>query len=381
MQMLRKIFLSICASVLSVSLIGLAWSHSLSTTLRDQETVKSWLADSGVYTELGASIVKEIAKESGSNLAAAAEDEAVQQTAVDALDDSRVLQTSGDQLIDGIYEWLESGELPATLDLDFSSAVTSLSESLGDHAAQRAASLPACTAQQTAALSAEYDVWSAPCRPPQLSAVQIGENTRSEIAASIDHAQTSIQTTELFDKNSEAPKQIRQAYQQSRWLPLIFTLLVILSTLGLVAASTERLKGLGRAGWIAILSGIAVGISAFFVSQGPRLIKSALVDTAESAAEAIGRLFEAAGHDIARMLWWYAAAYIAIGLLAAIIAKTINKDPSAPQTNNSKPPADNPPDATPVPSTESNDSLPPSSAAAPAKTTEKPSRPPRRIQL
>jgi len=371
--------LSVCAAVLGLSLIGLAWSHSLSVTLRNQETVKSWLADSGLYDELGASVVDQIARESDDGLSAVADNEQVQQIATDALNDSGTLRTSIERLIDSFYTWLEGGELLETLQVDFTDATTRLTEGLGNFASERAASLPVCTPQQTAMLTASYDVWSAPCRPAQLSAAQIGETARNEISESIGTAQTDIQTSEVFNQNGgNPPEELRTAYQRSRWLPFVFTTLAVASALGLVFASSRRDKGLGRAGWVTILSGITIGVSALFISKGPGVVRSALKNADQSAIDMMVRLVETAGQDVARILWWYAAGCIALGLIATVVAKMIAKQSSPPSSGSPgepKPPID---DSAPDAIKKSDDTKPTDSDSKP---TQKPPRPPRKIQL
>lgn len=381
MQVLRRMLLSVCAGILGFSLVGLAWSHSLSATLRNQETVKSWLADSGLYDELGASVVEQIAKESDNNLSAVAQNEEVKQIATDALGDSNVLRSSIERLIDNVYVWLNGGELPQTLQIDFADASQRLSEGLGDFATRRAAELPVCTPEQTLMLRANFDVWTAPCRPAQLSAAQIGETTRNEISSSIGTGQTDIQTSEVFDQNNggNPPEEVRKAYQRSRWLPFVFTGLAVASALGLVFASSTRLKGLGRAGWVIILSGLVVSASALFISKGPGIIRSALQDSSAATIDMVVRLFETAGQDIARILWWYGAGFIVIGLAAAVVVRILGKPsgPGANSQNEPQPPIDD------SPKTESDtfSRTPTTQTDTSSKSGQKTLRPPRKIQL
>lgn len=328
MQVLRRTLLSVCSAVLGLSLIGLAWSHSLSATLRNQDVVKSWLAESGFYDELGAGVVNQVAENSGGEAAAIIQNEEIQQVATNALGATNVLQESVEQLLNSVYTWLDGGELPATLNVDFSDASQKLSDGLGNYAATRAAGLPVCSPQQAMMLQASYDVWSAPCRPAQLSSSQVGETARQEILSSIGGGSTDLSTSDIVtQENQENLEKVRSAYQRSRWMPYVFALLAILSGAGLVFASSERRKGVNRAGWLVIGSGIVVGLSAFFISRGPAALSSALKNTnqEQSAAEIIIRLLETAGHDIARILWRYGALYIALGLIATVVATKVMK--------------------------------------------------------
>lgn len=380
MQMLRKIFLSICAGILGFSLVALAWSHSLSATLRNQETVRSWLADSGVYEEIGSNVVDQMAQKAGDDLAAVAENDELQQIAADALDSTNILQESIEQLLDNTYVWLEGGDPPRALSIDFSEASHQLAQGLGEYASKRAAGLPVCGPTQTMAMINNYDIWTAPCRPAQVSAVQIGDNAREEVLRSINVSDTNVEAGNIFGSNDgNPPEQIRQAYQISRWMPLLFASLAIGSALAIVFVSSSRSKGLGRAGWTTILSGIIIGLSAFFVSKGPGTVRNALKDSEQSTIDMAVRLVETAGQDVARMLWWYGALAIALGLIAATIAKAISKPPIKPTNTKSDypvPPVDDSPRGEPDPII-----TPVATASQLENTQEKPQKPPRKIQL
>lgn len=376
MKVLRRILLSFCSVLLGLSLIGLAWSHSLSATLRDQEVVKSWLVESGFYDELSSSVVDQVAQNSNENVANVIENEEVQQIATDALDSTNVLQGSVEQLLGSVYSWLDGGELPTTLSVDFAEASQQLSGGLGNYAATRAASLPECTQQQTMLLQASYDVWTAPCRPAQLSATQIGETARAEILSSIGTGETDVPTSEVFNpENQEQLEQVRTAYQRSRWLPYLFALLAIVSGAGLVFASSEQRKGLNRVGWITIVSGILVGLSALSISKGPTLARSAFKNTnqEQSTIDLVARIIETAGQDVSRILWRYGALYIALGLIATVVAMKVMQQSKASSSDN---------DPTPPPA-----NPPMSSSSSSNPVTEKPKentptpRPPRKIQL
>lgn len=318
--------MAMCVSLLGFSLFCLAWSHSLSTTLRNQNTIKSWINDSGVYDQLGANMIEQIVNEPAGELNKMTQYSEVQQAATEILQNNGPLQQSVEQSIDSLYIWLEGEEPPQPFQISLAGATQQLAENLSSLSANRASKLPICSHQQLAALGVDYNAWTASCRPSHLSTKQISDTVKKDILHSMNSATVDIQTTDIISLNaSQTPEQLRQAYQLSRWLPLIFIAIASLAASCLILISPSRLKGFIKVAWACIFSGIITGLSALFTSRGPSFVGSVFADTNQLTVDAFIRLAEVAGQGIAQTLWRYATLMIIIGLAVTVIARTLQQ--------------------------------------------------------
>ncbi len=334
MQLARRLGLSFFAVVLGASLFGLAWSHSLSSVIHDKEVVKSWLVDSDFYSELSKTVADQVAENGNENIAAVANNEEVQQVVYDAIGKD-LLQSSVEDLVDGVYHWLDNGVTPPSFTVDISESSSRIAEGIGNIASQRAASLPTCTPAQARILAANYDIFVAPCLPPELTAEQAGAEVTKQVNNVLQsNENTQFESSEFIDGGDQGdplPKEFREAYQRSKWMPIVFGLLSLVSLVAIFFLSSTRRKGVQRSGLIMASSGFAVGLSALFIGRGPGFVKNLIEnnDKNQPGVSLAVRVMEVAGQDVARLLWWYAAIFLIVGLAGVLLAKFYNqpKDP------------------------------------------------------
>lgn len=340
MQVIRRLAITLLAAVLAGSLFGLAWSHALSETVRDKDVVKSWLDEGGLYDELGDTVAEQIADQTNENVAAAVENEQVRRVVQDAIG-ADLLQSSVEKLVDGVYYWLEHGVTPESFSVDLSQAKGQIATGVGNVAEQRAGSLPACTPAQTRALTVSFNIFTTPCLPPQISPAQAGQEITSQISTAFDENAGKIDGDQLLEGQSgePLPRELRDAYQASQWLPFVFGFVAIASTGGIVWLSSRRRAGVQRVGGVVLGTGIAVGLSAFFLSNGPGLIRSYLEksDTSQAGVGVAVKVAEAAGQDFSRMLWIYAVLYLVAAVATLLFAKFYKRPPTSEQDSTSLP--------------------------------------------
>lgn len=328
---LRRFGLAICTAVLGIALIGLAWAYTLSATVRNQDTVKGWFEDSGFYSKTAGILLEHFAEDAEQpGLAAVASNSEVQRIANNAFG-SDFLRGTAESAIGAIYAWLEGDVDTPEFHINIQDAGQRLAAGMGNFATQRAASLPACTASQLSELGEEFDALSASCLPATVTPEQAGALVTGQLQTGFnDPALANFNSNDIWN-NSESgqpwPKEASQAYQRSRWAPHILALIVVIATLGTVFISANKRKGLMRAAFIYIVSGIVIGISALILGQGPGWVDRATSQIEENRlwGELILQFIGTAGRSMSVWLWWFAAGYIVIGILTIMITKIMSR--------------------------------------------------------
>src|SRR5690606_6585385 len=174
--------------------------------------------------------------------------------------------------LDGTYNWLEGNSDKPEFMIDLADAKQRLADGLGNYAASRAASLPACTAAQSAQLSQEgFDALNAPCLPPGVNPQTAAADLRNQIITSEDFlGQTSFSGDDIkvSSNGREVPidqanefKKLQSAYQAGMLAPILFGLTAALAAIGIVFLSSSKKSGLGRIGLISLTAGLLLAIS------------------------------------------------------------------------------------------------------------------------
>lgn len=384
-KVLRRLCLTIFTTVLWLALIGMAWSYALSTTIRDQSTVKRWLEGSGFYDNVSGMVLEQVAQETQQpGLAAVADNNEVQQIANNALG-TGFIQDVTERTIGAIYSWLEGEISLPEFSINIGDAAQRLAAGMGDFAEQRAAALPICNDVQLREMDNQLDALNMPCRPANVSPQQAGATVESQLQTAFEELPvTNLNTQDIWtNREGDEPWFIRarDVYQRSRWLPHIFTALTLVVTLGVVFVSSTRRRGISRAAMVYITGGIVIGLSAFVLGRGPGWLSERINQSEgnQTSLELVGRLIEVAGHDISGRLWWFAGAFVLVGIIGLVLAKLLGR-----RKQNKKPPVST--DPTPPIDDSPKQSAPTaqagrSAAAQPPATQPPKKRPPRKIQL
>lgn len=398
MNILRRLGLAVLAVVLFLSLLSTAWSHIAVTTLGNRATVKTWLNESGFYDHIVESVLDNVNKNSEadegggeSNQQIPVDDPQVQAVVATAFSPD-FLRENVEKVLDGTYSWLEGDTAKPEFMIDLTEAKQRLADGLGNYAATRAASLPVCTPEQTAALtSSGFDSLSAPCLPPGVDPQAAGAEIRNEIMTNEDFLkQTSfsgddIKVTsegqEVAVDQAEEFRRVQQSYKLATYWPYGAALVAILSAVGVIFLSATRRKGIRRAGIILLVAGIFLGISYSGFTQLSNWANKQALDVGGSSTvseELIRNVLGVISDDITTLLLWYALGFGLVGLIAILLTIFVgkSKQPTEPVHKDPVPPVDDSPKQDPAKK--------PIEASKPA-TTAPPVAPkkkaPRKIQL
>lgn len=212
-------------------------------TFGTPDTLKKALNDSGAYTSAADALVGQTSKSIGKQGASSAADIgpekqtqlAITETAAKASFTPASLQATSEQNIDSLYAWLEGDTPKPDIRIDLQPYVSSFTKSLGDQATQRAASLPACTAEQLRAIDPNnVDILNLPCMPPGVNIAGAKDQAIAQAVASNEFLKNPVITTDSLPKDSQGKTAIDRAanvpqtFQWSMQAPWIFAGLALL---------------------------------------------------------------------------------------------------------------------------------------------------------
>lgn len=348
MKYLQKTGLWLATLVLVFSLFAFAISFTLSKTIRNKETVKTWLAQSGFYDELGSGLIEQ-ASNGTDTLEGSSLDNPEVQAIIRQSFNPALFQKIAESVLDASFLWLEGNTELIKVDVDLSQAKQQLAEGLSLYAINRMNSLPTCTALQMGAMTATNDPLTMQCKPIGYNTAQVQQEVRASVAESLNFIPDSYTNQSLQSGQASGqilPEQAKKVYSLSGWLPVLFLVLLVLSGVGIVLLSVNRRKGMYKLGSGLLLVAISMGVLAIFLTKAPDILIKSLTTTSagQGMSKVITELLSIACSDMAKFIWWFAGIYLLFGLGIVLIARFVIQDrqlpPTSPDTNlgSSQPP-------------------------------------------
>ncbi len=169
MQFVRKSFLVIAASLLPALLFATAFDIGVLHVVGNAASVKKILASSGIYNSIVSSALDQANNSSDKNNNLNLTDPAIKAAAESTFDPTFVQNTT-EKVIDGTYDWLNGKTTQPNFNIDLNTVKATFAIKVGDAAAARAATLPACPANS---LPPSSDPFSAACLPKGITARQV----------------------------------------------------------------------------------------------------------------------------------------------------------------------------------------------------------------
>lgn len=319
MQYLRRIGLSLAGITLTVSLLGFAITGVLSNTVRDKEQIKSWLKESGIYDEMGNSIVNQMKKDSQSRLPDKVNTESPEaQAALNKAFNPEMLKGISEKLVDGVFTWLDSDSDSPNVNIDLTEAKTQLADNLSIYAIERINNLPACTPLQLGSMSAGSDPLTISCKPPSVNTDLIKQQVKGEVSKNLAFIPTNYNAGKATE-GQNWPEQIKSTYKITAWLPYVFCFLIVISVCVLIFLSSTKKNGAYRASAVFGLSGLGLIIFSVILLKAPKLLMSS--SNKDAGADIAKRLIEITSGDTGKLLIWYGVGYLIISIAGILIAK------------------------------------------------------------
>lgn len=315
MNLARKAALVILTPLLPLLLFSLALDFGIMRIVGHSGSIKKIIADSGLYNNVVSDALNQAQTQPGGNISLS--DSAIGQAANKALSPA-VLQDSTNQVIDGIYAWLDGKTSQPNFKVDLSGAKSTFARAVGAAAETRAASLPPCNTQPVS-----FDAFSTTCLPKGLSAPAAGQAAQESILSRQGFLDNPVITPgSIKDSNNQSVfetkfKDAPQQYQRAKKTPYILATLSVLAALGIVLLNSSWQRGLRRVGITMGVVGIVMLLFAWGTTQVVNSRVLAQLKFDNSLLQADGRaLVKNLASSIEHNYWLFGASYMALGIVA-----------------------------------------------------------------
>jgi hypothetical protein len=241
-------------------------------TLRDSATIKQWLDDSGVYSN----IVDEVSKlatiqqkQESSLVQITSED--IQSTAQQVFTPD-TLQSDMENVVDGFYGWFRGETTGPEFSVDFSGRQAAFASAMTLKLEQKINALPECTNTGRFTIQA-FDPFKAECRPKNIDLTEELASFEKELAESkdilpqISYSGDDVVIHEGTEKVrlASAWPWVPQAFKGLLFGPWVVALLTLIAGLTLIFMSTTRRKGARRFASGLLFTGVILILSGFFL--------------------------------------------------------------------------------------------------------------------
>lgn len=316
----RRLLILTLAPLFSLLLFLLAFNFGLAKTLGSADSVKKILADSGLYSSIVPSLLKQNGQIDTAVGNLAATDPLVAQAAAKALPTGDIQKTT-EAAVDNIYGWLNGTTQQPTFNINLAGSQGEFANNLAAEVQQKLSSLPTCTTPFTAA---DFDAVSATCLPPGMSPEAAAGQLRTELGSSSDFLnQANISAGDI--KGNEPGKSVFQdqlknapsLYQQMKSSPLILGLAALLIGAALVFLRPTVASGLRHLGATLLSVGIAMMIFAWVFNY---VVNNKITPNIRIENKAMQQNLQKAITDLSQQIdknyWIFGGVYSALGAVA-----------------------------------------------------------------
>lgn len=338
MSWLKRFIYYSTSGVFMLLLLALPVFFALTIVFSSPHTIQTALKQSGAYDQFVDLVLNNSAEEANDpQTEQLLNDPEIRNIAKQAFT-AELLERSSNDFVQGMYDWLNGKTPEPQFTIDLTSAKTTLTEGLTTYAEERAAGLPACTAEQLQTLNLQSDLLNLPCLPPGVTPAEVGTQFSSQLLDDADFLDQPIITNQtLADQNNGQPitantQNIPETYktlQNMRWVLLGAT--IILGVL-LILARRDRRAGLRHVAW-ALLGATAFLVIALLAYW--YVFTKVGTSTATNEAQTIA--LDGARVILTKVntaICWFAAVYAALGAGILLLLKYRFKVPEpAPSTN------------------------------------------------
>jgi hypothetical protein len=275
---LRKATTYFLSVILLLSLLGVALATSADTAFSHPAKIETWLSQSNIYNHFVAQVTSQAQNSTGGNNSSVAlTDVAVQQAAESAFT-PQLLQQDASIFLNSNYAWLEGKTSVPNFSINLGPAKQTFAQTVGSYVTTYLNSLPACTTAQLTQLGSvqNADPLSLSCRPATLNPQTEGAQVTQQLATSSSFLSDPVLTADNISPTQN--HQVRQPYYQrlasapklyraAVHLPLVLTIVALLSALGISFMAVTRRRGLRRIGEVLLIAGILLMLVKFVADK------------------------------------------------------------------------------------------------------------------
>lgn len=317
----------------------------LSFKLSNPDTVKRWVAVSGIYGDLLPQVLEQAAEKG-------TDDQIEPEQANDNPVDPKViqdlfaevlppakLQEYIETVIDGSYGWLQGKTEIPQFSIDLSERRPAIIAAFTDYVHEKLAGAPTCSLSVVD--QPDFDPLSANCIPPGYSVAQVAEEAVAELTGPDGLLEEPVLTSQTLINNlrqqyQESPEEAinpdtvldvgPRAYGHLTKLPWYLVGLVLVTGAGLIWLSRDRMKtGRGLAIKLLIAGGV-ITLATYIASRVfSSLIDRIDIEVAERTVnlnKTLQPLYETILRELSQAIYWFAVPTLIAGL-GGTIALTV----------------------------------------------------------
>lgn len=332
---MRKFGVGVCALILFISLLALAFSTSSNIAFTHPKKIETWLNESNLYGAFVENAIDQAERTAGTDQSGGISlSDAAVKHAAEAAFSADVLQKNVNVFIDSNYAWLEGKTATPNFTIDLTEAKESFAQRVGDYVKTYLSGLPVCSDAQLAQLNPQTtDPLTLQCRPAVLDPATEGAAVTQQITSSTQFLSTPVITANNINPNGSVQdngqpyykrfSSLPQMYQASLWFPWIAALITLLSAIGVLFLAARKRVGmkilaivLAAAGFIMVLLKLA---SDQVFRQAENHIFN--VSTVGELQKALTSFFHLAENQLVKVDMWFGIGYwvVALILLAALL--------------------------------------------------------------
>ncbi|MCA9332598.1 hypothetical protein KDA00_01870 [Candidatus Saccharibacteria bacterium] len=341
MHVLKKILIAFFAPLIAfTSIIGII-TFSITRFATSPDSVKSTLDQSGIYDNLVDNLLLNVTKDGASEQGEKGNkglpiDNPEVKTAIKNALPPEFWQNAAEEIIDGVYVWLNGDSKVIAFNVDLREPKQNLINNLGDYVVQRTEALPVCTSPEQ--IGDPDDIFNLACKPPDFNAEETKQKLIDEANKSEIFGEDEVFTATNFQsENNETIEEkfapVQQGYTLGKRLPLLLFLTAVLLSIAVFFLHDTRLKGLRRLRSIYISIGASIlvfYIIAWLVFKkisGPNLKigDSTSPELQKGVLQAANNVFD----TVFRNIFIGGVLFITLGIIFWVIAKRLS--PSVPK--------------------------------------------------
>jgi hypothetical protein len=242
-----------------------------------------------------------------------------------------LLQTSAENVINGVYAWMQGKTAEPQFRVDLTNAKAELSKNVAVYAEKRANSLPPCTFQQLRQLSPDIDLLEIPCLPPGANVSALAQQYSQKFLTNGDFLSDPVITNETIAKDndgkplSEQLAALPKAYSAVNLFKWVLLGLVLALTGLLIFGRRDRRAGIRHVAWTFVGVGtfLLILLTVYWFVFDHANSSLAATDTAQAmwmdGAQSLMRAFN-------KIIVWFSVGYLALGagMLAYLRFRPLN---------------------------------------------------------
>ncbi len=343
MLRVRKLFVGVLSLVFLVSLLGTAFTASISHTFSNPVKIEGWLNQSNLYESFIDKLASDTQKSLSSSYQINGLNNFIKPAIVSAFPKS-VFNQDVNTIINNNYLWLEGHSSSPNFKIDLSTVKHNLNDGINRFVQTQISALPNCTKAQLLQLQPSNPL-ALGCKPPSIDLSSISAQLISEV----DSGSTVLSNAQITAANLSTKNTPHSLYYQKypnapsyyQWylkMPWLLASLAIICALGILFCSARKRRGIKNISIILLISGIILIVIKAVTGAATNQLRDAIRNNSQLSTfhQVLINLFNKIETSIAKVDLEIGVLYVILALILIILLLVLRR-----KSLTNKPPVDN----------------------------------------